>query len=101
MWVIRRRWAALELDVEEEWDGAEAASDPLEEPDEELESLRRKIDITAFQVPCRGRHEKGGRRMRAAAREIRNFGAGNGTRTRDIKLGKLALYQLSYARSIL
>jgi hypothetical protein len=27
-------------------------------------------------------------------------GAGNGTRTRDIKLGKLALYQLSYARSV-
>ena len=27
------------------------------------------------------------------------IGAGNGTRTRDIKLGKLALYQLSYARS--
>jgi hypothetical protein len=26
-------------------------------------------------------------------------GAGNGTRTRDIKLGKLALYQLSYARA--
>ncbi len=26
------------------------------------------------------------------------FGAGNGARTRDIKLGKLALYQLSYAR---
>jgi hypothetical protein len=25
-------------------------------------------------------------------------GAGNGARTRDIKLGKLALYQLSYAR---
>ncbi len=25
-------------------------------------------------------------------------GAGNGTRTRDIKLGKLALYQLSYSR---
>ena len=28
------------------------------------------------------------------------YGAGNGTRTRDIKLGKLALYQLSYARQI-
>src|SRR5207302_1204704 len=28
----------------------------------------------------------------------RSDGAGNGTRTRDIKLGKLALYQLSYAR---
>ncbi len=27
-----------------------------------------------------------------------HFGAGNGARTRDIKLGKLALYQLSYAR---
>ncbi len=28
-----------------------------------------------------------------------NNGAGNGTRTRDIQLGKLTLYQLSYARS--
>ena len=27
-------------------------------------------------------------------------GAGNGARTRDIKLGKLALYQLSYARPL-
>ncbi len=27
------------------------------------------------------------------------FGAGNGTRTRDIQLGKLTLYQLSYARA--
>jgi hypothetical protein len=26
-------------------------------------------------------------------------GAGNGTRTRDINLGKVALYQLSYSRS--
>ncbi len=26
------------------------------------------------------------------------YGAGNGARTRGIKLGKLALYQLSYAR---
>ena len=28
-------------------------------------------------------------------------GAGNGIRTRDTKLGKLVLYQLSYARSTL
>ena len=28
----------------------------------------------------------------------REFGAGNGARTRGIKLGKLALYQLSYSR---
>jgi hypothetical protein len=27
------------------------------------------------------------------------YGAGNGARTRDPKLGKLVLYQLSYARS--
>jgi hypothetical protein len=27
------------------------------------------------------------------------FGAGDGTRTRDLELGKLRLYQLSYARS--
>ncbi len=27
-------------------------------------------------------------------------GAGNGVRTRDHKLGKLVLYQLSYARSV-
>ena len=29
-----------------------------------------------------------------------NFGAGDGIRTRDIDLGKVALYQLSYSRSI-
>ncbi len=29
------------------------------------------------------------------------FGAGNGSRTRDLQLGKLSLYQLSYARIIL
>ena len=28
------------------------------------------------------------------------FGAGNGTRTRDLLLGKQALYQLSYTRRI-
>ena len=28
------------------------------------------------------------------------FGAGNGTRTRDPELGRLALYQLSYSRSL-
>jgi hypothetical protein len=30
---------------------------------------------------------------------IPGSGAGNGIRTRDTKLGKLVLYQLSYARS--
>ncbi len=31
--------------------------------------------------------------------ESEKTGAGNGARTRDIQLGKLTLYQLSYARS--
>ena len=34
----------------------------------------------------------------AGARDHEGDGAGNGARTRDLKLGKLALYQLSYAR---
>ena len=38
--------------------------------------------------------------MPAPARRVANhLGAGNGVRTRDLKLGKLALYQLSYART--
>jgi hypothetical protein len=28
------------------------------------------------------------------------FGAGNETRTRDLNLGKVALYQLSYSRNL-
>ena len=34
-----------------------------------------------------------------AGHSLRRTGAGNGIRTRDTKLGKLVLYQLSYARS--
>src|SRR5438067_12177752 len=30
---------------------------------------------------------------------FRSFGAGDGIRTRDINLGKVALYQLSYSRA--
>jgi hypothetical protein len=36
-----------------------------------------------------------GRKLRPGARD----GAGDGIRTRDTKLGKLVLYQLSYART--
>ena len=35
-------------------------------------------------------------RLRSPAKKL--YGAGNGARTRDIQLGKLTLYQLSYAR---
>ncbi len=35
---------------------------------------------------------------RAGRPEERRLGAGNRTRTGDINLGKVALYQLSYAR---
>ena len=31
--------------------------------------------------------------------EIQSNGAGDGSRTRDLKLGKLALFQLSYTRN--
>ena len=34
----------------------------------------------------------------SAQQKVDLYGAGNGTRTRDFKLGKLALYQLSYSR---
>ncbi len=36
--------------------------------------------------------------MPAYNQNFREFGAGNETRTRDLDLGKVALYQLSYAR---
>ena len=32
------------------------------------------------------------------SRNLREFGAGNGARTRHLRLGKAALYQLSYSR---
>src|SRR5207237_5921560 len=45
--------------------------------------------------PRDGKNEKG--RVSAALQSL-SFGAGNRTRTGDINLGKVALYQLSYAR---
>ena len=33
-----------------------------------------------------------------SASGLRGFGAGNEVRTRDLNLGKVALYQLSYSR---
>src|SRR5262247_2313342 len=44
-------------------------------------------------IPFRSRHAP-----RAIGRK--KIGAGNGTRTRDPKLGRLALYHLSYSRKI-
>ena len=35
------------------------------------------------------------------AAALSRFGAANGTRTRDLNLGKVALYQLSYCRIVL
>ena len=52
--------------------------------------------------PC-GEFAGSAARRRTGRRRRRNVknGAGNGVRTRDLKLGKLALYQLSYARIML
>ena len=45
------------------------------------------------------RRRAGNRRIETGAPSLEEKnGAGNGVRTRDLKLGKLALYQLSYAR---
>jgi hypothetical protein len=44
---------------------------------------------------CIGRHKKA-----ASGAAFRKYlGAGNETRTRDLNLGKVALYQLSYSRT--
>jgi hypothetical protein len=56
-------------------------------------------DLLAIHLQCMRETlaKKRVRQQRAAARGGRS-GAGNGVRTRDIQLGKLTLYQLSYAR---
>ena len=43
----------------------------------------QECDVLVRRNPCRG---------------LSGFGAGNETRTRDLNLGKVALYQLSYSR---
>src|SRR6202043_2911636 len=44
-------------------------------------------------------HPAPARRPLLGRSKIMTYGAGNGTRTRDPELGRLALYQLSYSRS--
>jgi hypothetical protein len=57
-------------------------------------------DSSTFKVSrANGSPLKGKRVLAAAHLDLRpDAGAGNGIRTRDTKLGKLVLYQLSYAR---
>lgn len=55
-----------------------------------------KRDNPAREVRGNPRVPPAGRR-----KKVQGDGAGNGDRTRDFKLGKLALCQLSYARSFL
>ena len=55
-------------------------------------------DITATRVRFRRGSLRWRRRKSRRAREL--GGAGDGVRTRDIQLGKLTLYQLSYARRV-
>src|SRR6185295_5352539 len=52
--------------------------------------------LLAVRGPLSGR----GRAIQNAIHYYNQCGAGNGTRTRDPKLGRLALYQLSYSRKI-
>ena len=55
---------------------------------------RRGVDFSGPRVGTEGRHSWKGLRENPAS-----SGAGDGTRTRDPELGKLMLYQLSYART--
>gem|GEM_PF-5523649 len=69
-----------------------------------LESSRQAADITPAMTmpwrecsaPCRQRHDK--RKTPPFGSVLLESGAGNETRTRDLNLGKVALYQLSYSR---
>ncbi len=69
-----------------------------------LESSRQAVDITPAMTmpwrdcsaPCRQRHDK--RKTPPYGSVLLESGAGNETRTRDLNLGKVALYQLSYSR---
>ena len=69
-----------------------------------LESSRQAVDITPAMTmpwrecsaPCRQRHDK--RKTPPFGSVLLESGAGNETRTRDLNLGKVALYQLSYSR---
>ena len=68
---------------------------------------RSRTDLHGFAIRCitallprlRGLTTQG-RKREACASLFLFFGAGNEARTRDLNLGKVALYQLSYSRVI-
>src|SRR5437899_8458123 len=57
---------------------------------EQLQRIVPRPEISAFQYSAFGEVGNGA--------GMKVFGAGDGIRTRDIDLGKVALYQLSYSR---
>jgi hypothetical protein len=63
-----------------------------------LSYLGIAVDGIAWQAVCSAPRSAANPHTLSSVGQIR-FGAGNGTRTRDPKLGRLALYQLSYSRS--
>ncbi len=67
---------------------------PLGDRVAECSGCRRGVDFSGPRVGTEGRHSWKGLRENPAS-----SGAGDGTRTRDPELGKLMLYQLSYART--
>src|SRR5437899_9550201 len=59
---------------------------------EQLQRIVPRPEISAFQYSAFGEVGNGA--------GMKVFGAGDGIRTRDINLGKVALYQLSYSRTV-
>ena len=64
-------------------------------------SLEVTNDLTSFfleRVPGGTRFKRTRESFDSFLVQLRYFGAGNEARTRDLNLGKVALYQLSYTR---
>src|SRR5690242_5794594 len=76
--------------MREEMRGEEAAESTCPH-----DAVARAGQAMAFTGSCASETQ---RAAIARGPESGSFGAGNGTRTRDINLGKVALYQLSYSR---
>ncbi len=60
--------------------------------------ILRRCEYQTTGGGSRKMHGCGYTKGRAGRPLSESVGAGDGTRTRDLKLGKLSLYQLSYAR---
>lgn len=76
--------------------GACAASDSMQSGERRGEGRGEKTDALAAKIVRQGHYGI----LRGSEPAKIRVGAGDGIRTRDIDLGKVALYQLSYSRPL-